>query len=355
MRCDAQNAEYVLRDICMLYNPNFPLTRLRRNRSAEFIRDLVQENHVTVKDLIYPVFILDGKNREEPILSMPGQMRVSIDRLMYITEKCVELGIPAIALFPMIETVKEEHSAVDAYDPNGLVPRAIRELKVRFPDLGVFTDVALDAYTHDGHDGISEKSIKEDELIIKNDVTNAFLVKQALCHAEAGADFVCPSDMMDGRVFCIRQALEDKGFHDTGIMAYSAKYASSFYGPFREATGAASKLGKFGKKTYQMNPANSDEAVHEAGLDLYEGADIVMVKPGLPYLDVLYRVKNEFKKPTAAYHVSGEYAMLKAASDNGWLDYDRAILETMLCFKRAGADMIWTYTALDVALILKTI
>lgn len=339
----------------MLHNTSFPLTRLRRNRKSAHIRDLIQENHVLVEDLIYPVFILEGKNREEPILSMPGQMQVSIDRLMYIAEKCQMLGILAIALFPKIETNKENASSVnEAYNPDGLVPRAVRALKEKFPELLVLTDIALDGYTHDGHDGISETAKNSEETIVNNDVTNAILVKQALCHAQAGADFVCPSDMMDGRIGYIRRALDTAGFQDTGIIAYSAKYASHFYGPFREATGAiVGKLGQCGKKTYQMNPANSDEAIHEAGLDLYEGADILMVKPGLPYLDVLYRIKQAYKKPTAVYHVSGEYAMLKAASNNGWLDYEQTILETMLCFKRAGADMVWTYAALDVASMLK--
>ena len=247
----------------------------------------------------------------------------------------------------MIESPKTNKMAAEAYNPNGLIPRAIKALKHECPSLGVFTDIALDAYTVDGHDGISDNT-----GYVINDLTNEILVKQALCHACAGADFVCPSDMMDGRVLKIREALDKNGFIDTGIMAYSAKYASGFYGPFRDATGATSNLGKFGKQTYQMNPANSNEALHEVRQDLEEGADIVMVKPGLPYLDVLYRVKHEFKKPTAAYHVSGEYALLKMGSQNGLLDYKRTVMETMLCFKRAGADLIWTYAAVEVAEIL---
>jgi porphobilinogen synthase len=332
----------------MMYHNQFPYIRLRRNRQSQFIRDLVTENRVTVKDLVYPIFIVEGSDRQEPIVSLPGQVRVSIDQLLYVAEKCLMAGIPAIALFPMIETDKEDPLALESCNPDGLVPRAVQALKQRFPELGVFTDVALDAYTMDGHDGISD-----DQGVVLNDVTNAVLIKQALCHAEAGADFVCPSDMMDGRIGAIRHAFEEADFKDTGIIAYSAKYASSFYGPFREATGANSNLGQFGKKTYQMNPANSNEAVHEVALDIAEGADIIMVKPGLPYLDVLQRIKSEFKKPTATYHVSGEYAMLKAASNNGWLNYDQAILETMLCFKRAGSDMIWSYAALEVAHLLK--
>ncbi len=327
---------------------NYPNTRLRRNRRHIFIRDLVQENQVSVKDLVYPVFIVAGTNREDPISSLVGQFRVSIDRLLVLAEKCVTLGIPGIALFPMIETAKNDYLASEAYNSEGLVPLAIKALKSNFPELGVFTDIALDAYTPDGHDGISNQN-----GYVLNDITNDILVKQALCHAQAGADFVCPSDMMDGRILKIRQGLDKEGFVDTGIMAYSAKYASSFYGPFREATGANSQLGRNGKRTYQMNPANSNEAIYEVGLDIVEGADIVMVKPGLPYLDVVHQIKMQYKKPTAVYHVSGEYAMLMAAKQNGWINYDLAIIETMLCFKRAGADIIWTYAACDIAQLLK--
>ena len=326
---------------------SYPLSRLRRNRRHDFIRRIVSENHVHVEDLVYPVFVVEGENRELDINNLPGQKRLSIDRLLVVAKKCLELGIPAIALFPMIESPKIDKMVAEAYNPNGLIPRAIKALKHECPSLGIFTDIALDAYTIDGHDGISD-----DTGYVKNDLTNEILVKQAICHASAGADFVCPSDMMDGRVLKIREALDNNGFIDTGIIAYSAKYASGFYGPFRDATGAASNLGKFGKRTYQMNPANSDEALHEVHQDIAEGADIVMVKPGLPYLDVLYRVKHEFKKPTAAYHVSGEYALLKMGSQYGLLDYKRTIMETMLCFKRAGADLIWTYAALEVAEII---
>ena len=328
----------------------FPRSRLRRTRKHDFIRELITENSILVKDLIYPIFVVDGTNRCEEIKSLPGQNRLSIDNLLIKASECIELGISAIALFPMIESSKEDKFATEAHNPDGLIPRAIRELKRSFPDLGVFTDIALDGYTPDGHDGVSDE-----EGYVLNDITNEILVKQALCHAQAGADFVCPSDMMDGRVLKIREALDAAGYLDTGIMAYSAKYASSFYGPFREATGAARNLGKYSKKTYQMNPANSNEAIHEVAQDLAEGADIVMVKPGIPYLDVIYRVKTEFKKPTATYHVSGEYALLKIGSQNGLLDYNQAIIETMLCFKRAGADIIWTYAALEVAELLRNI
>jgi porphobilinogen synthase len=325
----------------------YPYIRMRRNRYSSFIRDLVQENTITVKDLIYPIFIMDGVDKNEPILSMPGQSRVSIDNLLKLAKECLSLGIPAIALFPSITAAKDNYGS-ESYNPDGLVQRALRQLKDKFPELGVFTDIALDPYTIHGQDGV----IDEHGYVL-NDVTNEILVKQALSHAKAGADFVSPSDMMDGRIGKIRKVLEEEGFYNTGIMAYSAKYASKFYGPFREAVGSTANLGKSNKYTYQMDPANSDEALHEISLDLAEGADIVMVKPGLPYLDIVYRIKTEFKKPLAVYQVSGEYAMLKAAGLNGWLDYEATLLETMLCFKRAGSDMIWTYAALDVAKILK--
>lgn len=324
----------------------YPYIRMRRNRAQQYIRDLVQENTLSVKDLIYPIFILEGENREEPILSMPGQSRVSIDNLLKIASKCVDLGIPAVGLFPVIEIEKDLYGS-ESYNENGLVQRAIKALKQHFPELGVFTDVALDPYTSHGHDGIID-----DNGRLLNDVTNEVLVRQALSHATAGADFVCPSDMMDGRIGRMRKDLEKHGFYDTGIMAYSAKYASKFYGPFREAVGSKLGFGKSNKNTYQMNPANSDEAIHEVALDIAEGADIVMVKPGLPYLDIVYRVKSTFEKPVSVYHVSGEYAMLKAASQNGWINYEDTLMETMMCFKRAGSDMIWTYAALDVARIL---
>ncbi|MDQ5921956.1 MAG: porphobilinogen synthase [Pseudomonadota bacterium] len=330
---------------------NYPYQRLRRNRKSDFIRKLVQEHHLLVTDLVYPVFIVDGKNREESISSLPGQKRFSIDQLLKVANECSRLGIQGLALFPMIEGAKNDKFALESYNPDGLVPRAVNVLKHEFPNLGIFTDIALDAYTPDGHDGVVDE-----HGYVSNDLTNEILAKQALCHAQAGADFVCPSDMMDGRVLKIRATLDNNNFVNTGIMAYSAKYASTLYGPFRDATGAVSRsgssLGKSGKTTYQMNPANSHEAIHEARLDLYEGADIIMVKPGLPYLDVVYRIKSEFKKPTAVYHVSGEYAMLKQCGD--WLDYDRAVMEVMLCFKRAGADIIWTYAAIEVANLLRT-
>jgi len=324
----------------------YPYIRMRRNRYSNFIRDLVQENIFTVKDLIYPIFIIDGVDKEEPILSMPGQSRVTIDKLLVLAKECYSLGIPAIALFPCITAGKDNYAS-ESYNQNGLVQRAVTQLKQHLPELGVFTDIALDPYTIHGQDGIID-----DNGYVLNDITNEVLVKQALSHAKAGADFVSPSDMMDGRIGKIRKALEADGFYNTGIMAYSAKYASKFYGPFRDAVGSTANLGKSNKYSYQMNPANVDEALHEVSLDLAEGADIVMVKPGLPYLDVVYQVKQAFKKPLAVYHVSGEYAMLKAAAINGWLDYEATLFETMLCFKRAGSDMVWTYAARDVAKIL---
>lgn len=330
-------------------NISYPYTRMRRNRQAPFIRNLTQENWVTANDLIYPVFVLDGLKREEEISSMPGQSRVSIDRLLVIAERAVMLGIQGIALFPVIETGKD-NLASESYNPDGLVQRAVRALKAEFPNLGVFTDVALDPYTIHGQDGI----INEAGYVL-NDITNEVLLKQVLSHAVAGADFVCPSDMMDGRIGVIRQELERQGLHNTGIMAYSAKYASKFYGPFRDAVGSGNNLGKSDKFNYQMHPANGNESLREVALDISEGADIVMVKPGMPYLDILYRVKQEFKLPTAVYHVSGEYAMLKAAAEKGWLDYNATLLESMLCFKRAGADIIWTYAAFDVVNLLRTL
>ncbi len=330
-------------------NISYPYTRMRRNRQASFIRNLTQENWVTANDLIYPVFVLDGQKREEEISSMPGQFRVSIDRLLVIAERAMMLGIQGIALFPVIETGKD-NLASESYNPEGLVQRAVRALKTEFPTLGVFTDVALDPYTIHGQDGI----INEAGYVL-NDITNEVLLKQALSHAVAGADFVCPSDMMDGRIGVIRHELEQQGLHNTGIMAYSAKYASKFYGPFRNAVGSGNNLGKSDKFNYQMHPANGNESLREVALDISEGADIVMVKPGMPYLDILYRVKQEFKLPTAVYHVSGEYAMLKAAAEKGWLDYNATLLESMLCFKRAGADIIWTYAAFDVVNLLRTL
>lgn len=327
----------------------FPYTRKRRNRKNAFSRRLVAENQLSVGDLIQPVFVLDGNNRTEQVPSMPNIERMTIDRLMPYAEKAHELGIPALALFPVIDAEHKSEFAEAAYDEMGLVCRAVRALKKAIPELGVITDVALDPYTLSGQDGI----IDADGYVL-NDETVSVLVKQALSHAEAGADIVAPSDMMDGRVLDIRDALEDNGFIHTQILAYSAKYASAFYGPFRDAVGSSGNLGKADKHTYQMSPANSDEALHEVGLDISEGADMVMIKPALPYLDIIQRVKTTFGVPTFAYHVSGEYAMLKAAAQNGWLDEEKVVLESLLSIKRAGADAILTYYAMDVAERLKS-
>jgi porphobilinogen synthase len=321
---------------------------MRRMRRDPFSRALMRENTVTASDLIYPVFILEGTQQREPVLSMPGVERVSVDLLLKVAEECVALGVPVLALFPVIDVSKKTEDGVEATNPDGLVPRAVRALKQAFPELGILTDIALDPYTSHGQDGL----IDADGYVI-NDITTDMLIRQALCHAEAGVDVVAPSDMMDGRIGAIRAALEEKGLIHTRIMAYSAKYASAFYGPFRDAVGSAKNLGKGDKNTYQMDPANSDEALREVGLDLAEGADMVMVKPGMPYLDIVRRVKDEFKVPTFAYQVSGEYAMLKAAAQNGWLDHDKVMMESMLAFKRAGADAVLTYFALDVARLLK--
>ena len=326
----------------------FPTTRPRRMRRDEFSRRLMRENVLTANDLIYPVFILDGENRIESVSSMPGVQRQSIDVLLKTAEECVKYGIPALALFPVVDQSLKSLDAQEAYNPDGLVPRAIRALKNAFPELGIITDVALDPYTSHGQDGLID-----DNGYVMNDDTVAVLVRQALCHAKAGADIVAPSDMMDGRIGAVRQALEFDGHIHTRILAYSAKYASSFYGPFRDAVGSAANLGKGNKNTYQMDPANSDEALKEVALDLEEGADMVMVKPGMPYLDIVRRVKEEFGVPTFAYHVSGEYAMLKAAAQNGWLDEQSCVLEALLCFKRAGADGVLTYYALEAAQWLK--
>jgi porphobilinogen synthase len=326
----------------------FPATRMRRMRHDAFSRALMRENHVTASDLIYPVFVIDGENLCEKVASMPGVDRVSIDVLMGVAEDCVTLGIPVMALFPSINPSLKTPDGSEALNPQGLIPRAIRELKMRFPELGILTDVALDPYTSHGQDGV----INADGYVL-NDETTALLVKQALTQAHAGADIVAPSDMMDGRIGAIRHALEMHGFIHTRIMAYSAKYASAFYGPFRDAVGSATNLGKSDKANYQMDPANSDEALREVALDLAEGADMVMVKPGMPYLDIVRRVKDEFKVPTFAYQVSGEYAMIKAAAQNGWLDHNKTMMESMLAFKRAGADGILTYFARDVARLLK--
>ena len=326
----------------------FPAIRMRRMRRDPFSRALVRENVVTASDLIYPVFVLDGANRREPVASMPGVERVSIDLLLKVAEECVALGIPVLSLFPNIDAALKTNDGVEATNPDGLIPRAVRELKKHFPQLGIMTDVALDPYTSHGQDGTVD-----DKGSILNDETTAMLVRQAVTQAAAGVDIVGPSDMMDGRIGEIRSALESQGLIHTRIMAYSAKYASAFYGPFREAVGSAAALGKADKYTYQMDPANTDEALREVALDLAEGADMVMVKPGMPYLDIVRRVKEEFKVPTFAYQVSGEYAMLKAAALNGWLDHDKVMMESMLAFKRAGADGVLTYFALDIARLLK--
>jgi porphobilinogen synthase len=326
----------------------YPAVRMRRMRRDPFSRALMRENVVTPSDLIYPVFILDGQNQRQQVASMPGVERVSVDLLLTVAEEAVALGIPVLALFPVVDASLKTYDGIEATNPDGLVPRAVRELKRRFPQLGIMTDVALDPYTTHGQDGLPD-----DNGYIVNEKTIAMLTRQALAQAEAGVDIVAPSDMMDGRIGAIRMALEEKEFIHTRIMAYSAKYASAYYGPFREAVGSAANLGKADKNTYQMDPANSDEALREVALDIAEGADMVMVKPGMPYLDVVRRVKDEFKVPTFAYQVSGEYAMLQAAFQNGWLDPDKVIMETMMSFKRAGADGVLTYFAMDVARRLK--
>ncbi len=326
----------------------FPATRMRRMRKDAFSRAMMRENVLTPADLIYPVFVLDGKNQREKVSSMPGVERLSVDLLLAVAEDCAELGIPVIALFPVINPSLKTPDGIEALNPDGLVPRAVRELKQRFPELGILTDVALDPYTSHGQDGV----IDADGYVL-NDETSAILVKQALAQAEAGVDIVAPSDMMDGRIGAVRTALESHRYIHTRIMAYSAKYASAFYGPFRDAVGSAANLGKGNKATYQMDPANSNEALREVALDLAEGADMVMVKPGMPYLDIVRRVKDEFKVPTFAYQVSGEYAMIKAAAQYGWLDHDKTMMEAMLSFKRAGADGVLTYFARDIARRLK--
>ncbi len=322
----------------------FPSVRMRRMRRDDFSRRLMRENTVSVDDFIYPVFILDGQRRREAVASMPGVERLSIDELLPVADECVRLGIPVMALFPVIDASLKAADGREAKNPDGLVPRAVRTLKQHFPQLGLLTDVALDPFTTHGQDGLID-----DEGYVLNDETIEVLVQQALVQAAAGVDIVAPSDMMDGRIGAIRRALEDAGHIHTRIMAYSAKYASAFYGPFRDAVGSASNLGKSNKMVYQMDPANTDEALWEVGLDLAEGADMVMVKPGMPYLDIVRRVKDEFHAPTFAYQVSGEYSMLKAAAANGWLDERKVVLESLLAFKRAGADGVLTYFALTVA------
>jgi porphobilinogen synthase len=326
----------------------FPSKRMRRLRRDDFSRRLVREHRLGPDDFIYPVFVLDGQQRVEQVPSMPGIARQSLDQVVLQAEQCVRLGIPAIALFPVIDPGLKSLDAAEAYNPDGLVPRVVRALKRHFPNLGVITDIALDPYTSHGQDGLID-----DSGYVLNDETVAVLERQALTHAQAGTDVVAPSDMMDGRIGAIRSALDNQGFIHTRILAYSAKYASSFYGPFRDAVGSAANLGGGDKYTYQMDPANSDEALWEVGLDLGEGADMVMVKPGMPYLDIVRRVKETFGVPTFAYQVSGEYAMLKAAARNGWLSERACVLESLLSFKRAGADGILTYFALDAAAWLR--
>ena len=330
-------------------NPlHFPAHRPRRMRRDDWSRRLMQENHLTVDDLIYPVFLLEGNKQSQPIASMPGINRLSLDLLFQVAEECVELGIPVMALFPVIDLTLKTPDGKEALNPNGLIPRAVAALKTRFPNLGIMTDVALDPYTSHGQDGILDEQNR-----LLNDATTAILVQQAITQAQAGVDIVAPSDMMDGRIGAIRNELEKLNLIHTRIMAYSAKYASAFYGPFRDAVGSAKNLGKADKKTYQMNPANSDEALSETALDISEGADMVMVKPGMPYLDIVRQVKEAFSYPTYVYQVSGEYAMLKAAAQNGWLDHDAVMMESLIAFKRAGADGILTYFALEAARQLK--
>ena len=326
----------------------FPAGRPRRLRRDAFTRNLVREHALTVNDLIYPVFVQEGEKQREAVPSMPGVDRLSLDLLLPVAEQCVEAGIPVMALFPVIDASLKTPDGREAFNPDGLIPRVVAALKARVPELGVMTDVALDPYTSHGQDGLLD-----DTGYILNEETVEILVKQALTQSQAGVDIVAPSDMMDGRIGAVRQALEARGDIHTRIMAYSAKYASAFYGPFRDAVGSAATLGKSNKKVYQMDPGNSDEALREVALDIAEGADMVMVKPGMPYLDIVRRVKDEFRVPTFAYQVSGEYAMLKAAAQNGWLDHDAVVLESLLAFKRAGADGVLTYFALDAARLLK--
>ena len=327
---------------------SFPLHRPRRNRHDAFSRALVREHRLHPSDLIYPVFMLDGQGRAEDVASMPGVQRLSLDRLLPVAERCLALGIPVMALFPVLDASLKTEDGREALNPLGLVPRAVTELKRRFPELGLMTDVALDPFTTHGQDGL----IDADGYVL-NDETVAVLTQQALVQAHAGVDIVAPSDMMDGRIGAIRRALEEKRLIHTRVMAYSAKYASAFYGPFREAVGSKGSLGRSNKKVYQMDPANGDEALREVAMDIAEGADMVMVKPGMPYLDIVQRVKAEFRMPTFAYQVSGEYAMIKAAAANGWLDHDAAMMEALMAFKRAGADGVLTYFALDAARLMR--
>ena len=328
---------------------NFPAHRPRRMRRDDWSRRLMQENSVSASDLIYPVFLLEGSGQSQAVASMPGVNRVSLDLLIPVAQECVDLGIPVLALFPVIDAALKTPDGKEAFNANGLIPTAVRELKKRFPNLGIMTDVALDPYTSHGQDGVLDEQGR-----ILNDETTAILVQQAIAQAEAGVDIVAPSDMMDGRIGKIRDALEQKKLIHTRIMAYSAKYASAFYGPFRDAVGSAKNLGKADKKTFQMDCANGDEALREVALDISEGADMVMVKPGMPYLDIVRRVREEFDYPTYAYQVSGEYAMLKAAAQNGWLDHDAVMMESLLAFKRAGADGVLTYFALEAARFIRS-
>jgi len=327
-----------------MYFPNY---RPRRMRSHEFIRNLLQENHIRINQLIYPIFLVDGVNQQQNIDSMPNIKRYSLDRVLKVCERVLQLGIQTIALFPVIENqLKDEHGTL-ALDTDGLIPRAIKHIKARFPNLGIISDIALDPYTSHGHDGLIDK-----DGYVLNDETVEILKQQALIYADSGVDIVAPSDMMDGRINAIRNILENNKFVNTKILAYSAKYASSFYGPFRDAVGSKNSLGKGSKETYQMHPANILEAIREVEMDIHEGADMVMIKPGLPYLDVIKVIKDKFAFPTFAYHVSGEYSMLHAAAKNGWIDYNQAILEIMFSFKRAGCDGVLTYAALDIAELL---
>ena len=326
----------------------FPQRRMRRLRRTGFLREIVRESSITASDLLYPVFILEGKGKREAVVSMPGVERLSLDLLFPVIEAVARIGIPAIALFPVIDPDKKTAGGEEAFNPSGLVPHAVAELKKRFPDVGIVCDVALDPYTSHGQDGVIDTA-----GYILNDETIAILEKQAITQASAGVDIVAPSDMMDGRIAAIRKALDTAGHIHTAILAYSAKYASNFYGPFRDAVGSSGNLGKSDKKNYQMDPGNSDEAMREIALDLQEGADMVMIKPGLPYLDIVQRAKTTFGMPTLVYQVSGEYAMLKAAAQNGWLDGDACMMESLLAFKRAGADGILTYFALEAATLLK--
>lgn len=335
----------------MAFDPSqriFPLTRMRRMRANSFSRDLMRENQLTAQDLIYPMFVIEGEGERETVPSMPGVQRLSIDLLVDACQEAYDLGIPAVALFPVTPASAKSEMAEEAFNPEGLAQRAVRAIKAALPELGVITDVALDPFTTHGQDGIIDE-----EGYVLNDITVDVLVKQALSHAEAGADVVAPSDMMDGRIQAIREALEAGGHVNARILAYSAKYASAYYGPFRDAVGSAGNLGKGNKYSYQMDPANSDEALHEVALDLAEGADMVMVKPGMPYLDIVRRVKSELRVPTYAYQVSGEYAMHMAAFQNGWLDEESVMMESLLAFKRAGADGILTYFAVKAARLLK--